>query len=205
VDRHLVDRAAPDPARAHGAWVYLGMSVLAGAASAGGKGWYAALFAGIGFVGVFLVASACALYPRRWKGRFLTGTGIALCAGGLGLWLGADPWFLAYASVALFPASAAVWFATREGIQSPLALAFAVIALTASAPAAACAGGTDPALGWLLLFLLAPFFAWRTLTVRRRINERHGMKRQELRRVGLREALIAAGWTAFALVLVHIV
>ena len=92
MDRNLVERTAPDPARAHGAWVYVGASVLAGAASAGGRGWLAALFAGIGFIGVFLVASALALYPQRWKRRFLSGVAVALAAaGGLGEYGSADP------------------------------------------------------------------------------------------------------------------
>ena len=92
-------------------------------------------------------------------------------------------------------------------MQSPIALAFAVIALTASAPAAACAGGTHPALGWLLVGLLAPFFIWRTWLVRKRIagGEGKGPKRKELRRIGLREALLAVGWTAIAVVIVHVV
>lgn len=205
MDRNLVERSAPDPARAHGAWVYMGMSVLAGAASAGGRGWLAALFAGIAFIGVFLVASALALYPRRWKRRFLAGGGLALAACAIGFRLGADPWFIVYASIAVFPAGAAVWFATRDGVRSPIALAFAVVALTASAPAAACAGGADPALGWLLVLFLAPFFVWRTWTVRKHLAARKGLNRRELRRIGLQEALIAALWTALALVVVHVV
>jgi hypothetical protein len=205
VRRDLVERSAPDPARAHGAWVYVGTSVLAGAAAAGGRGRLAALFAGIAFIGVFLVASALALYPRRWKRRFLAGAVLALAACGIGLGLGADPWFVVYASIALFPAGAAVWYATRDGVQSPIALAFAVVALTVSAPAAACAGGADPALGWLLVLLLAPFFVWRTWTVRRKIAARKGLGRRELRRLGLREALVAVSWTALALVVVHVV
>ena len=205
MERNLVERSAPDPARAHGAWVYMAMSVLAGAAAAGGRGWLAALFAGIAFIGVFLVASALALYPRSWKRRFLTGAGLALGACAIGLRLGADPWFVVYASIALFPAGAAVWFATRHGVQSPIALAFAVVALTASAPAAACAGGAEPALGWILVLLLAPFFVWRTWSVRRLVARTKGLKRRELRRLGLREALVAAGWTALALVVVHVV
>ena len=205
MQRNLVERPAPDPARAHGAWVYVGMSVLAGAAAAGARGWWAALCAGLAFVGVFLVASALALYPRRWKRRFASGAGLAVAASGVGLGLGADPWFLAYASIAVFPAGAAVWFATRDGVQSPIALAFAVVALTASAPAAACAGGADATLGWLLVLLLAPFFVWRTWTVRKRVAGERRVERRELRRLGLREAWIAAAWTAFALAVVHVV
>ncbi len=181
------------------------MSVLAGAASAGGEGWLAALFAGVAFIGVFLVASALALYPRKWKGRFLCGAGVATSALGIGLALGADPRFVVYASVAVFPAGAAVWFATRDGIQSPYALSFAVVALTVSAPAAACAGGADPTLGALLVLLLAPFFVWRTWVVQKHISTTKGLKRGDLRRAGLREAFIALLWTILSLAVVHVV
>lgn len=205
MSRSLIDHPAPDPARAHGAWVYLLTSILAGAFSAGGRGTLAGLFAGLAFVGVFLVASAMAVYPRPWKRRFAIGIAIALGACGIGLLVGADPWFLVYSAVAVFPASAAVWYATRDGVQSPVALAFGVVTLTASAPAAACAGGTHPALGWLLLVLLAPFFAWRTWSVRRLMATQRGMKRRDLKRVGFREAFWAAGWTTLVLALIHVV
>jgi len=203
MSRTLLGRRAPDPLRAHGAWVYLAMSILAGALSVTGRGPLAGLCAGLGFVGVFLVASALAVYPRAWERRFAVGVVIAGAATGAGLALGAPPVFLAYASIALFPAAASVWFAVRHGFQSPPALAFAVVALVVAAPAAACAGGAPAWMGWLLLALLAPFFAWRTWRTRTKLTG-GGWNRARLRRLGLREAAIAVAWTALAVGVVHV-
>ncbi len=200
----LLQRRAPDPARAHGAWVYLLMSVLAGALTGSGRGLVSALFAGLGFVGVFLVASSMAIYPHRWVGRFVAGAGLAAGSTALGLTLGADPMFFAYASTAAFPAGASIWFAVRHGFQSPPALAFGVVALVIAAPSAACAGGASPKLGWLLLVLLAPFFAWRTWRTRNLLFANSGWTREKLRAVGLREALLAGLWTLAAVVIVHL-
>jgi len=195
----------PDPARAHGAWVYLIVSILAGAMSVAGQGFLPALLAGLGYAGIFLLASSGALWPRpQWLRR--AGAGLACAAGApaLALALDADPNFFAYALVAMFPAGAAVWFAVKRGFQSPLALCFAVAALAVAAPSAACAGGGTAREGWLLGLLLTPFFVWRTWRIRSALNTGGNWSRAELRRQGLREAGLALAWTAAAVGLIHV-
>jgi hypothetical protein len=200
----LLRRHPPDPARAHGAWVYLIVSILAGVLSARGHGSIAALCAGLGFVGVFVCVSALAVRPKPWRLRFGSGLTFALASTVTGLLLGADPMFLVYAMVALFPISASVWFAMQQGFQSAPALAFAVVGLAVAAPAAACAGGTSPGLGLMLLGLLGPFFAWRTWHTRVALREGRDWDRVKLRRLGLKEALFAAAWTVVSVGVVHV-
>ena len=48
------------------------------------------------------------------------------------------------------------------------------------------------------------FFAWRTWRTRAKLSS-GSWNRERLRRLGLREAAIAVGWTAVALVVVHVV
>ena len=60
-------------------------------------------------------------------------------------------------------------------------------------------------LGWLLLALLAPFFAWRSWVTRTRLLAEKGWTRDRLRRLGLREAGIAFAWTIAAVVVLHLV
>jgi hypothetical protein len=197
-------RRSPDPARAHGAWVYLFVSILAGVLSAGGHGAIAASFAGLAFVGVFVLVSALAVRPKPWRLRFVSGLAFALASTASGLLLGADPMFLAYSMVALFPIAASVWFAMQQGFQSAPALAFGVIGLAVAAPAAACAGGASPRLGLLLLGLLAPFFAWRTWRTRAALRGGGSWDRAKLKRLGLEEALLAAAWTVVSVGFVHV-
>jgi len=198
-------RRMPDPARAHGAWVYLAVSILAGALTAIGQGFLPALLAGIGYAGVFLTASAAALGRGRWQKRFAVGVVLALLPPGLALALGADPAFLAYAPIAAFPAGASGWFAIKKGFQSPPALALAVTALVLAAPSAACAGGTSHRLGWILLALLAPFFVWRTWRLGALMKSEKGWTKERLRRIGLTEAGLAIAWTALALGVIHLI
>jgi hypothetical protein len=198
-----IPRRMPDPARAHGAWVYLVVSILAGALTSIGQGFLPALLAGIGYAGVFLTASAAALGRGRWHRRFAIGATLALVPPGLALLLGADPAFLAYAPIAAFPAGASGWFAIQRGFQSPLALAFAVAALALAAPSAACAGGTSHTLGWILLGLLVPFFVWRSWRLSVLMKAEKGWTKKRLRRIGLTEAGLAVAWTALALAVVH--
>ena len=198
-------RRLPDPARAHGAWVYLGVSILAGSLTAASRGFLPALLVGIGYAGVFLAASSAALAPDRRRGRLAVGVVLALVPPGLALALGADPAFLAYAPIAAFPAGMAGWFGMRQGFQSVPALAFAVAALGLAGPAAACAGTSSHGPGWLLLALLLPFFVWRTWRLRRRITTRRGWTRTQLRRAGLVEAALTVAWTAVCLAVVHVV
>lgn len=194
----------PDPAQAHGAWVYLIVSVLAGSLTAVREGFLPALLAGIGFAGVFLVASSLALGRAGWR-RFLVGLAVATLAPGLALALGADPSFFVYGLIALAPAAVAAWFAERRGFQSPRALAFGVAALVVAAPSSACAGGAHTGMSLLLLALLTPFFVWRAITVRSRLTSEKGWSRRRIRATGIREAVLAVVWTSFVVLLAHVV
>jgi len=193
----------PDPAQAHGAWVYLIVSILAGALSVGGRGFLPALLSGIGFAGVFLAASSLALLrkPRFWR-RLLTGVLLATLAPLLALEVGADPAFFVFGLVAVLPAALSGYFAERQGFRSPAALAFAVTALVVAAPSSACAGGASIQRGLLLLALLAPFFAWRTFVLRKAMTG-PGWTRARLRRRGLVESGYAVGWTALSVAVMH--
>lgn len=197
-------RRSPDPARAHGAWVYLFVSILAGVLSARGRGMIAAACAGLAFLGVFVFTSALAVRPKPWKLRFASGLGFAAASTITGLLLGADPMFLVYSLVALFPIATSVWFAQSQGFQSAPALAFGVLGLAVAAPAAACAGGAHPKFGFLLLALIGPFFAWRTWKTRNTLRGGAGFDRARLKQLGLREALFASGWTLGSVALVHL-
>lgn len=195
---------APDPARAHGAWVYLGVSILAGVLSSARFDMFTALCGGTAFLGVFVGASSLARSPRPSWVRFALGAAIVAASAAGGVLSGADPRFLLYGTIAVFPAGAAAWFALRHGFQSAPALSFAVVSLVVAAPAALCAGGAPHSLGLLLLGLLAPFFAWRTWCTRKALRSESGWTREKLRALGSREAAIALCWTALAVVLVHL-
>ena len=197
-------RKIPDPARAHGAWIYLSVSILAGALSVGGRGFLQALLSGIGFAGVFILASSVALYgTSRFLRRLLIGLLVTTLPLALALKIGADPSFFMFGMVALIPAGLSGYFAERQGFLSPGALAFAVTALVVAAPAAACAGGAAPHRAALLLILLAPFFAWRTWSLRRSMGT--GWTRQKLKKQGLLETWLAVGWTAVSVGVMHLV
>ncbi|MHC5210821.1 MAG: hypothetical protein ACYTG2_08900 [Planctomycetota bacterium] len=201
----LLTRHMPDPARAHGAWIYLAVSILAGSLSVAGQGFLPALLAGVGYAGLFLLVSAAALMPRpAWRRRCAAGLVLTSGAPALALLLDADPRFFAYALVAMFPAGIAAWFAVRRGFQSPLALCFAVAALAVAAPAAACAGGGTAREGWLLGLLLTPFFVWRTWRIRVSLDKHPAPGRTALRRQGLRESGLALAWTVAAVTLIHL-
>ena len=203
--KRLVPGQMPDPARAHGAWVYLIVSVLAGALSVGGRGFLPALLSGIGFAGVFLAASSLALMGKpTFLRRCLIGILLATLAPCLALQLGADPTFFVLGLVAIFPAALSGYFAERHGFLSPAALAFAVTALVVAAPSAACAGGASIQRGLLLLAFLAPFFAWRTYVLRRSMVG-PGWTRARLRRRGLQESAYALGWTVLSIGVMHAV
>lgn len=202
---HAQKLKAPDPARAHGAWVYLVISILAGVLTSARFDMSTAFFAGVGFLGVFVCASSFANPAvRNWK-RFSIGLGIIATCALAGIASGADPMFLAYGAIAVFPAAASAWFGFRHGFQSGPALAFAVATLVVAAPASSCAGGAPHALGLLLLGLLAPFFAWRTWCTRQTLRSHGGWTRQQLKALGWKEAALALGWTAVALTIVHVV
>ncbi len=202
--RRLVIGRIPDPARAHGAWVYLIVSVLAGALSSIGGGFLPALLAGTGFAGLFLLASAGAIGIRRAGRRLALGIAMAALPPLLALQLGADPAFFLYGISAILPAGLAAWFAERRGFQSPLALAFGVAALVVAAPSAACAGGATLRMSALLLGVLLPFFAWRTIRIRNLLARGGGMSRAALRAQGLREVVYAVAWTFLAVLAAHL-
>jgi len=195
----------PDPARAHGAWVYLVLSVLAGTLTATGRGLLPALLVGVGYAGVFLCASAAALVGKPGMlQRLATGLLLAVVGPGLALFLGASPAFFAFSLVALAPAALAGYNAERHGVASPQAMAFAVVALVVAAPSSACAGGASARTGLLLLILLAPFFAYRTWKVRHALTAESGWTRSKLKQQGLREALYGLGWIAVVVLGIHL-
>ncbi len=196
----------PDPARAHGAWVFLMLSILAGSLTSARGGFVLALLAGMGFGGVFLLASAAAIAGRKGcVKRAIIGLALAALSPICAIWLDADPLFLTHGAIAILPAALSGYFAERYGFQSILTLTFAVIALAVAAPAAACAGGASPLRAWALLLMLAPFFAWRTCVIRRRMNYGEIRGRTALKHQGMTEAAFAIGWTALAIGIIHII
>lgn len=202
--RRLTLGRMPDPARAHGAWVYLIVSILAGALSEVREGFVPALLAGTSFAGVFLLGSAFAVPPARRRMRILLGVPLGLVAPAVALAIGADPTFLAYAAVAVFPAGLSAWLAERDGFLSPAALSAGVAALGLAAPAAACAGGADVPRTLVLAGLLVPWFLWRTVRLRKRLDAIQSEGRAGLRRAGLREAGLTVVWTTFAVIAIHL-
>ena len=195
----------PDPARAHGVWVFLVLSVLAGSLSAAGAGFVPALLAGTGFAGTFLAASALAIGLPAGARRLALGAALALVAPGGALLLGANPQFFAYGLVAMGPALLSAWSAGKHGVQSPMALAMGICALVVAAPSAACAGGATLSRSLVLLGLLLPFFLWRALSIRAHLQLHAQGGRANLRRIGQREALRTAAWTVFSVFLIHLV
>lgn len=185
--------------------MYLVVSILAGALSEVREGFVPALLAGTSFAGVFLLGSACAVPAARRRRRILLGVPLGLVAPLLALAIGADPTFLAYAAVAVFPAGLSAWLAERDGFLSPAALASGVAALGLAAPAAACAGGADVPRTLLLGGLLVPWFLWRTVRLRKRLDTVRAGGRDSLRRAGLREAGLTVAWTTLALLVIHLV
>ena len=194
----------PDPARAHGAWVYLIAATLAGVLVGIRNGPGLAALVGIGFGGLFFCSSAFAVGRKRGQKRFLIGGFLGLAGPVLALYLGADPMFLAYGALAVVPVAVSAFYASKYGFLSVQALAFGVVALALAAPSAACAGGASTTRILALIGLLAPFFVWRAVAVRLRLN-RSKWKAEQLRAAGLREAGYTAIWTLLAVGVVHLV
>lgn len=195
----------PDPARAHGAWVYLILSILAGTLTATDRGFLPALMVGVGFAGAFLCTSALALVRKRGMvSRLITGLLLAVAGPGIALYLGASPSFFAFSLAALGPAALAGYCAEKHGIASPQAMAFAVVALAVAAPSSACAGGASVKTGLLLMIFLAPFFAYRTWKVRNAIISEKGWTRSQLKKQGLVEVLYGVSWVAFVVLAFHL-
>jgi len=203
--RRLRIGRVPDPAKAHGAWVYLVLSILAGTLTATSRGFVPALLVGVGFAGVFLCASALALVGKPgMAARLTTGLLLAVAGPGVALYLGASPSFFAFSLVALGPAALAGYCAEKHGILSPQAMAFAVVALVVAAPSSACAGGASVGTGLLLLVLLAPFFAYRTWKVRNAITTESGWTRSKLKKQGLSEVIYGMSWIAIVVMAFHL-
>jgi hypothetical protein len=198
-------RRMPDPAGAHGAWVYLTLSVVAGSLTALGTGFLPALLAGVGFAGIFICASALALVGKSGMGKRLAkGLPLAILAPAVALYLGAPPFFLGYSVVALFPAALSGYYAESHGFASAGALSFAVAALVVAAPSAACAGGVSLQASLVLVFFLTPFFAYRTWLVRKAITNTKGWSNSKLKRQGFMEAIYGVGWTLLVVGGIHI-
>jgi hypothetical protein len=205
VARRLRFGRVPDPAKAHGAWVYLVLSILAGTLTATGRGFVPALLVGVGFAGVFLCASAVALVGKSGMAtRLTTGLLLAVVGPGAAVYLGASPSFFAFSLVAIAPAALAGYCAEKNGITSPQAMAFAVVALVIAAPSSACAGGASATTGLLLLFLLAPFFAYRTWKVRDAITTQAGWTRAKLKKQGMTETFYGLGWITVVVMSFHL-
>jgi hypothetical protein len=203
--RRLRFGRVPDPAKAHGAWVYLVLSILAGTLTATGRGLLPAFLVGVGFAGVFICASAVALVGKRgMTTRLAAGLLLAVVGPGVAVYLGASPSFFAFSLVAIAPAALAGYCAEKSGIMSPQAMAFAVVALVVAAPSSACAGGASATTGLLLLILLAPFFAYRTWKVRDAITNQAGWTRAKLKKQGLTEALYGLSWIAVVVMSFHL-
>lgn len=195
----------PDPARAHGAWVYLILSIIAGTLSATSRGFLPALLVGVGYAGVFLCASAMALVGKPgMAARLISGLILAVLGPGAALHFGASPSFFAFSLVALAPAALAGYCAERHGIMSPQAMAFAVVTLVVAAPSSACAGGASATTGLLLLLLLAPFFAYRTWRVRNAMTPEAGWTRAKLKQQGVTEVFYGVSWLAMVVLAVHL-
>jgi hypothetical protein len=198
----LMPGQVPDPLRAHGAWVYLVVSILAGASTVSVRGSVSALLAGSGFVGLFVLGSALAIGGRHpARGRLALGIPLTVGAPLMALGLGADPSFLLVSLVAIPPAGIAFYSANRSGFLSPGALAFGVAAVAVAAPVAASAGGASPRLALLMLAILAPLFFWRTWRLARALGQ--GWTKERLQRRGLVESGWAVGWAAVAVAVIR--
>jgi len=164
-----------------------------------------ALVAGAGFAGIFLAASGLALGAGRIRlRRILLGVALALATPFSAVALGANPIFLVYGLIALFPAALAGYAGERFGYHSSPALGLGIAALVVAAPASACAGGATPLRAWVLLGLLTPFFAFRAARVRRALTQTRGWTRRRLRTQGWIEAAYAVGWTTLSILIIHL-
>jgi hypothetical protein len=188
-------RAHPDPIRAHGAWVYLFCAVFAGVLVGARGRIEPALMVGTAFAGCFLAGGALAYGARRKWRRLVGGLALATVSGAGALLLGANSLFLVVAVCAAIPTVAAIVLARELGSLSAWTLMAGVGALAMAAPAAAAAGGASLTESALLLMLLWPFYAWRSLEVARPLLESGHWDVVALRRRGLREAWLAALWT----------
>ncbi len=181
--------------RAHGAWIYLFLSIGAGALVGTFRAVEPALLAGTGFAGAFLVLAAVHVGPRKKLRQLLLGTALTVFAPVLAVWLGAKPVFLFPAALTLLPACTAIVLAKNSGALSPATLVSGIAALTMSAPVTAFAGGSSPLPSAILYIFLWSFFSWRALRIANSLVPGVGWNRELLRIQGLREAALSAIWT----------
>lgn len=184
-----------DPVRAHGAWIYIFLSVAAGSMLEAKHGVEPALLIGTSFVGAYLLVAALVVGLRRKRKQALIGAVLLVAAPPLALALGADSRFLVAAASAAVPALAAVLCARAFGFLSPSAVIAGVAALTFAAPTAALTGGASLDRAALLFALLFPIYAWRSVRIASQLRSQESWNAAELRSTGLREAALAAGWT----------
>ncbi len=189
------DHGRPNPARAHGAWIYLFASIASGALIGNEYGIESAMLVGTGFVGAFLVVAALSAGARGRRRQLLTGAGLAAIAPLCALGLNADPGFLRVAGLAALMALVAIITEKRLGFLSSAALVAGIATLVLAAPVVATAGGASVKQCVLLFTLLWPFFCWRTLGVAAPLRAGATWDRSQLRTRGLQEAAIAAAWT----------
>jgi len=195
----------PDPMRAHGAWVYLFVSIAGGAMIGAARGVEPAMLVGTGFAGGFLGTAAVVVGARRRIRQFLVGWGVALMAPLVALYLGAEREFLAVTAIAGIAALTAVALARWRGFMSHAALIAGVATLALAAPASAVAGGAGAVRAAALFGLLWPFYSWRSLRVSAWMETRGEPIPGEVRARGLHEAAIAGVWTLAVVILLRVV
>ena len=197
-------RTAPDPVRAHGAWIFLFAAIGAGS-MAGSRGRVEpALIVGTGFVGAFLCRAALAVGLRRKVRQLIVGAAVAILAHFAAHLLGAPSSYLYVAALATVPAVGAVVSSERYGFLSTTALTAGIAALTLAAPAAAVAGGASLIRAAGLYGLLWPFFTWRSLRIAAALKSGERWTVEELKSRGLHEAAAAALWALGSVALLGI-
>jgi hypothetical protein len=197
-------RAITDPVHAHGAWVYLFCAIGSGVLVGAEGRIEPALLVATAFAGTFLAGGALAHGVRRHLRRLVGGSILALLCGAASLLVGADPRFLVVAASAAVPCALTIVLARTLGALSPFTLVAGVGTLAMAGPAAAVAGGATLHESAVLLALLWPFFAWRSLDVARPLTSGEPWDVTALRRRGLREAGLAALYTLIAVVLIQV-
>lgn len=188
-------RGRPNPARAHGAWIYLLLSVASGVLLAVDQEIRYAVLVGAGFVGAFLAAAALSV-PSRRSGRLVWfGAGTAAAGPAVALWFEADSRFLIVGGLAALLGGGAILLEKWFGFLSFTALAVGLAALAIAAPVSAIAGGAGLGRGAALFAFLWPFFCWRTFRIAAPLQSGEVWNRHALKARGLREAAIAAAWS----------
>ncbi len=185
----------PNPSKAHGAWIYLFISVVSGTLIGTEHGVEPAMLVGTGFIGAFLVMAALSAGARRKRRQLVTGASLAALAPLGALWLNADPSFLVAAALAALSAIVAIVLERKLGFLSRAALVTGIATLALAAPVVAAAGGASAGRCALLFGLLWPFFCWRALSIAAPLQAGAAWDRVKLRTRGLQEAAIASVWT----------